>query len=182
MPAYRYLHFFGLYNIFQITAHSSEFLISPCSSALSWLVNISISSDMYEYSVQFNSRKKTNCYFIFFCYPTKHEIVLLRHEQYAINTLRLCITGTRPILFSFTARHLSLAHDHPTPGRVIIYRRKVTRVSVKHAKNMPKKIKWAASSEKSAFENAQNVRIQIILHMRKSHSGVCLKLPFYSIQ
>ena len=36
-------------------------------------------------------------------------------------------------------------------------------------------IKWAASSEKSAFEHAQNVRIHI-LHMRKVSSGHLLSI------
>ena len=37
VPACRCLHFF-VCNIFQMTAHSSKFLTSPCSSVLSWSV------------------------------------------------------------------------------------------------------------------------------------------------
>ena len=40
---------------------------------------------------------------------------------------------------------------------------------------------WAASSQKSAFEQTLNMRIHIILHMRKVSSGYLLSIEILSI-
>ena len=41
---------------------------------------------------------------------------------------------------------------------------------------------WVSSSEKSAFAHAQNVRIHIILHMRKVSSGRLFSIgTFYKV-